>query len=145
MAAALWVPTSPSQPAQAAGRAAPSAGSDGSTPKDPAAVDVECGKQDLEAAAASNGASGGAGATPAALSAAAARAAPGVQPKRSRLGPYLKNAVTLLALASSLAAWATYVKCVAQALSRLPAALSSRAAFMQGAVQGVVDCEHAIA
>ncbi|KAI7842827.1 hypothetical protein COHA_003573 [Chlorella ohadii] len=131
VAAALWVPTSPSQPAQPAGRAAPSAGSEGSTPKDPAAVDVECGKQDLEAAAAANGASGGAGATPAALSSAAARAAPGAQPKRSRLGPYLKNAVTLLALASSLAAWATYVKCVAQALSRLPAALSSRAAFMQ--------------
>lgn len=137
VAAALWVPYTTSQPAEAVG-AATATGSDGSTPKDTTTVDVECGKQDLEAA--TSGAAGGAAAeapaaaaVPAGLLAAVAHHLPAAQRKRSRLGPYVKNAVTLLALGSSLAAWATYAKGVVEALSGLPAALSSRAAFKQGA------------
>ena len=136
VAAALWVPYTTSQPAEAVG-ATTATGSDGSTPKDTATVDVECGKQDLEAAtggpAGGAAAGGAAAAVPAGLLAAVAHHSPAAQLKRSRLGPYVKNAVTLLALGSSLAAWATYAKGVMEALSGLPAALSSRAGFKQGA------------
>lgn len=148
VAAALWVPTTPAQAAVEATGAG--AAADGS-PKDPP-MDVECGKHDLEnggsaaengtAAVAANGvASGGAavgGGAPTAaaqpaLSVPARMSAATTLAKRNRLGPYVKNAVTLLALASSLASWATFAKGIAEAVSNLPAALSSRAAFSQGA------------
>ncbi|PRW60354.1 riboflavin kinase isoform B [Chlorella sorokiniana] len=128
VAAALWVPTAPSPAAEAPGVAA-AAGSNGSTPKEAATVDVEFGKPDLEAA---GEAAAGAAAERASLSSAAGqKAVSAPQPKRSRLRPYLKNAVTLLALSSSLAAWATFAKGVAEAVSGMPAALSSWASFKQ--------------
>lgn len=115
VAAALWVPTAPTQPAAA----------------DSTAAEAKCGS-DLE--------SGGDGPAAEAAADGAAQAEGGAaagepQPARPRgltANPYLRNAATLLALISSVAAWASIIKAAAEACRGLPAALSSRKSLAAG-------------
>ena len=57
----------------------------------------------------------------------------GAKPVRSRKAPFIKNAVTLITIFSSLAAWMAIIKGAAASFAALPRALSSRTEMNKGA------------
>lgn len=131
VAAALDVPLPAAAPgsgpaADAEAAAASASAADKAADADAASVGGAADK-DVEAAAGNDSAA--VGAWPAVF---------GAQPRQAerkrRLKPYLANAAMLLAMCSSLASWLAIVKGCASGLKGLPAALSSRTAFVKGAL-----------